>query len=79
MKIAYFVGGGLGAIAFSNFLKLFVRIFPPFQLSGLIILAVVLVIGLGVAMWFADDTEESLTGWFIGACGLFMGVMLGAI
>ena len=79
MKIAYFIGGGLGAIAFSNFLKLFVRIFPPFQTSGLIILAVVLVIGLGVAMWFADDTEEGLTGWFIGACGLFMGVMLGAI
>ena len=79
MKIVYFVGGCLGAIAFSNFLKLAVRIFPDLKLAGLIILAVVLVIGLAVAIWFTDDNEEGLTAWFTGACALFLGVMLGAI
>ena len=79
MKIAYFVGGGLGAIAFSNFLKLIARIFPVLSMSALIMLAVVVLIGLGVAVWFSEDTEEGLTAWFIGVGSLFMGVMLGAI
>lgn len=79
MKIAYFAGGCLGAIAFSNFLKLAARIIPSLSMPGLIVLAVVMVIGLAVAVFFSEDTEEGLTTWFMGVCALGLGVMLGAI
>ena len=79
MKIAYFVGGCLGAITSSSFLKLLVRTFPYLNFAGLIILAVVVVIGLAVAVWFSDDAEQGLQAWFTGVCALLLGVMLGAI
>ncbi len=78
MKIAYFVGGCLGAIAVSNFLKLTVRIVPSLTHPTVVILGVVVLIALAVAL-FWDDMEQGLTGWFVGICALGLGVMLGAI
>lgn len=78
MKIAYFVGGCLGAIAFSNFLKLSARMFPSLTHPTVIILGVAALIALAVAL-FWDDVEQGLTGWFVGVCALGLGVMLGAI
>ena len=77
MKIAYFIGGCLGAIAFSNFLKLTARIFPSLTHAIVIILGIIALIGLAVAL-FWEDTEEGLTAWFVGIGTLFLGVMLGA-
>ena len=78
MNFIYFVGGCLMAIAFSNFLKITARIIPDLNHFIAIIFGVAALIGLAVALLW-DDTEEGLTGWFIGVCTLGLGVMLGAI
>lgn len=78
MKIAYFVGGCLGAIAFSNFLKLIARMLPVMTHPVVIAFGVVVLIGLAVALLW-EDTEQGLTAWFVGVCSLGLGVMLGAI
>lgn len=78
MNYFYFVGGCLMAIAFSNFMKIAARIIPVLSFSIAIIFGVAALIGLAAALLW-DDTEQGLTGWFVGVCALGLGVMLGAI
>ena len=78
MKFIYFGGGCLGAIAFSNFLKLTARIVPATTHPTVIVLGVAVLIALVLALLW-EDTEEGLKFWFLGVCALGLGVVLGAI
>jgi hypothetical protein len=78
MKFAYFVGGCLIAIAFSNSLKVAARIFADLNLFCLIVFGALIAIGLGWAV-LSEDTEKALTQWFIGVCAIGLGVMIGAV
>lgn len=78
MNFAYFVGGCLGAIAFSNFLKNLSRFSADLSLFSAIVLLTVIAIGLGLALFY-EDSEKGLTVWFFGVCAIGLGVMIGAI